>query len=63
MVRNVDNEQALFKATFGTKSMTEKFNRPALMYLQGHIKDLIGDEKKAEDALKKINKLVEQSQV
>ena len=63
MVRNVDNEQAVFKTTFGTKSMIEKFNRPALMYLQGQIKDLIEDEKKAEDALKKINKLVKQSQV
>ena len=61
MVRGASQHAELFAAAFGINCLKEPFNRNAALYLQGHIKDFIPDSEKQEDALQRINKLLEQS--
>ena len=56
-------EKALFLAAFGVDAMQESFNRNAALYLKDHMLKYITDESKAEDALDRITKLLELSQV
>ena len=63
MVRDATAEKTLFINAFGVDAMQESFNRNAALYLQDHMLEYITDESKAEDALNKITKLLELSQV
>lgn len=63
MVRGASGQAQLFASMFGVESLKEPFNRNAALYLQEHMKDFILDPEKQENALQRINKLLEQSKV